>query len=526
MTTQQKQYIEQIVGYIRKYAPQFNIKVYSPIIAQAIIESNWGTSNKVINKGVYTHNYFGLKWRNNRCAVSNEYFEEWTSEQRPDGSRYDKVDKFCKFKSMEDCVLGYFQWLDNSSRYDNLKGVTDPKIYVENLKKDGYATDISYISTLLNKINEYDLTKYDPKEVNTMPNEAIICLDPGHAGKYNRCPNNPNYYESEVMWKFHLLKKKYLEQLGVKVITTKSNASQDPALQDRGKKAQGCIAFFSEHSNAVGNGMNEDIDYVAVYYLVDDTTTECDDFSEEIAKKLAPVIAEVMGTKQGYKILTRKSSNDRNGDGIMNDNYYGVLNGARSVGVAGLILEHSFHTNTRTVNWLLNDANLDKLARAEAECIASTVLKKNVSLGGNTSTKPTTSNTSTSSKKYYRVQAGAFSSKVRAENHLNKIKAKGFKDVILVLSGSLYKIQCGAFEDRNRALARRAELQKAGFEACITTVGGTAVSTSTPKKSVEQIAKEVIQGKWGNGATRKNKLTQAGYDYNTVQAKVEELLKK
>lgn len=43
-------------------------------------------------------------------------------------------------------------------------------------------------------------------------------------------------------------------------------------------------------------------------------------------------------------------------------------------------------------------------------------------------------------------------------------------------------------------------------------------------KSVEAIAKEVLQGKWGNGADRKTNLTKAGYNYNEVQAKVNELV--
>lgn len=47
----------------------------------------------------------------------------------------------------------------------------------------------------------------------------------------------------------------------------------------------------------------------------------------------------------------------------------------------------------------------------------------------------------------------------------------------------------------------------------------------TAKKTVTELAKEVIQGKWGNGAERKQKLTQAGYDYDKVQAKVNKLLK-
>ena len=46
------------------------------------------------------------------------------------------------------------------------------------------------------------------------------------------------------------------------------------------------------------------------------------------------------------------------------------------------------------------------------------------------------------------------------------------------------------------------------------------------KKTVEQIAREVISGKWGIGTARKTALEQAGYDYSAVQAKVNELMKK
>lgn len=49
--------------------------------------------------------------------------------------------------------------------------------------------------------------------------------------------------------------------------------------------------------------------------------------------------------------------------------------------------------------------------------------------------------------------------------------------------------------------------------------------TSSSKKSVDTLAKEVIAGKWGNGDERKKKLTAAGYDYNAVQKRVNEMLK-
>lgn len=45
------------------------------------------------------------------------------------------------------------------------------------------------------------------------------------------------------------------------------------------------------------------------------------------------------------------------------------------------------------------------------------------------------------------------------------------------------------------------------------------------KKSIDELAKEVIEGKWGNTPERKIRLTEAGYDYNKVQERVNELLK-
>lgn len=56
-------------------------------------------------------------------------------------------------------------------------------------------------------------------------------------------------------------------------------------------------------------------------------------------------------------------------------------------------------------------------------------------------------------------------------------------------------------------------------------ISTAAASAETQKKSVTELAKEVIAGKWGNGSDRKNRLTQAGYDYAAVQAKVNGLMK-
>ena len=184
---------------------------------------------------------------------------------------------------------------------------------------------------------------------------AKICLDAGHYGKYNQSPANKAYYESEMNWKLHNMLKMYLEQYGFEVILTRADQAKDMALTTRGKKAKGCDLLLSIHSNAVGDGVNENIDYPVVYKPLNGS-------GDEIAEKLAKCIADVMVTKQNGRTSAKEG---KNGD------YYGVIRGATSVGVPGLILEHSFHTNTRATNWLLHENNLDKMAKAEAEVLAA-----------------------------------------------------------------------------------------------------------------------------------------------------------
>lgn len=109
-------------------------------------------------------------------------------------------------------------------------------------------------------------------------------------------------------------------------------------------------------------------------------------------------------------------------------------------------------------------------------------------------------------KVLYRVQTGAFRNKAGAEVLLQQIKAKGF-DTYMVKVNGLYKVQVGAFAQKSNAIAMAAKLKAAGFSTYVVSGGG---------KSIEEIAREVLQGKWGNGADRKARLEAAGYDYAEV----------
>lgn len=123
----------------------------------------------------------------------------------------------------------------------------------------------------------------------------------------------------------------------------------------------------------------------------------------------------------------------------------------------------------------------------------------------------------------YKVQVGAFSKKENAENYAKELKSKGY-DTYIVYIDDLYKVQLGAFSKENNAINLMNELKAKGIDAIVITGTGKSVNVET-KKSIDEVAKEVIRGEWGNGSERKDRLTKAGYDYNAVQKRVNELLK-
>ena len=114
------------------------------VTAQACIESNYGRSTLSKNY----HNYFGLKcgknWKGKRATFK-------TNEEYVHGVLTPIVAEFRAYDNLEDGVKGYYEFVD-TKRYANLKGVTDPSVYVHNIKDDGYATSYSYVSNVLNVV--------------------------------------------------------------------------------------------------------------------------------------------------------------------------------------------------------------------------------------------------------------------------------------------------------------------------------------------------------------------------------------
>ena len=156
LSKSRQKFIQQIAAYVQTYAATYGILVHSPIIAQAILESGWGESKLAATY----HNYFGLKcgskWTGRSVNLT-------TQEEYQPGELTTIKDNFRVYDSMEEGVKGYFEFIQ-LARYHNLKGITDPKKYLETIKGDGYATSSAYVTNTYALVETYDLTQYDTHE--------------------------------------------------------------------------------------------------------------------------------------------------------------------------------------------------------------------------------------------------------------------------------------------------------------------------------------------------------------------------
>lgn len=194
-----------------------------------------------------------------------------------------------------------------------------------------------------------------------------VTLDAGHYGKYNQSPVNKAFYESDFNWKITNYMKEYFKEKGVQVRLTRTNKNKDLDLFTRGFKSTNTDIFISNHANACNK---ENVDFPVVIRGFDEPATD------KLALELAKEISKIIGTKQQGKTWTRKKENS-------SQEWYGVLRGAKSAGTNyRFIIEHGFYTNKHCANFLLNEDNIKKLAKAEVDIICKYFkVKENFPIG-------------------------------------------------------------------------------------------------------------------------------------------------
>ena len=129
----------------------------SVVLAQAILESNWGRSRLART----AKNLFGIK------AVSRhvDAITLPTAEFDPGSARARIVPaRFAVYASYEDCLGDYARLLAFAPRYAPARAVADdPVAFAEQLEACGYATDPGYAEKLACLIRRYRLTRFDRK---------------------------------------------------------------------------------------------------------------------------------------------------------------------------------------------------------------------------------------------------------------------------------------------------------------------------------------------------------------------------
>lgn len=206
---------KQVNKFIKQIAPiaiatcnQREKKVLPSVcIAQACCESSYGTNEKMRNANAL----FGIKvgrskWHFGKCWKDKAYSTK--TKECYDGKTYKKItDMFRAYDTVEDAVGDYYDMLGTCTRYAKCIGVIDARQCITAIRQGGYATSPTYINTVMNIINKYNLAQYDacmkdkPITIDynpfTEPTEAITKGNKGEGAKWVQ------WY----LWKFGLLTK-------------------------------------------------------------------------------------------------------------------------------------------------------------------------------------------------------------------------------------------------------------------------------------------------------------------------------
>lgn len=180
-----------------------------------------------------------------------------------------------------------------------------------------------------------------------------VYLDPGHTHNSNKGIHS-NYAEGTQMYTLASYLFAFLSINNIHCVISRGE-HENPPVYSRGTASKNYDLFISLHSNGCSSPSVDRI--CAIHQLSNDN-------SRLLASNLASAVSHTMGID---KVKIYSKSNSKGTD------YYGVLRGASSVGTDGIIIEHSFHTNYQACEWLLDDANLWRLAQAECSAIIETL---------------------------------------------------------------------------------------------------------------------------------------------------------
>lgn len=408
-------FITQIAGYVQKYAPQYGIAVHSPIIAQAILESDRGRSELAVN----ACNYFGLKYRKDRCKTCIGIYEKIGSEQNGSGNYTSSMMQWCKFPDMETGVIGYFDFI-NTPNYAKLKGITDPQKYLEEIKAAGYATSQMYVQDLMRVIEVYGLEQYDGKKEETMSNSTLVSFT-----KISPNKTSPRNHKIDTIT-IHCV----AGQCSVETLGNIFGQPSRKASCNYGIGPDGRIGMFVEEKDRSWCSSNASNDHRAITIEVASDTKAPYAVTDAAYNALVDLLVDIC-RRNGIDSL--KWQADKN------------------------LIGQVDKQNMTVHRWFANKSCPGDYLYNRHAAIALAVNEK---LGVEEATEPN------EPKTLYRVQIGAFLLKTNADKQMYQVKAAGF-EAYIVKVGIYYKVQVGAFSSKSNAEKMLARIKAAGFKGVI-----------------------------------------------------------
>ena len=157
----------------------------SPTLAQAIIESRYGTSTLATQANALFGIKANSKWTGKTYSINTKEYKN--------GQYVTVVAAFRAYDSWDESIIDHNQFLLKNKRYSNLVGVRDYKEYCKLIKQDGYATSPTYTQTLIDCIEKYNLAQYDVIAEEKKDEEVIEPATPFIKRRFNvHAGHNPS----------------------------------------------------------------------------------------------------------------------------------------------------------------------------------------------------------------------------------------------------------------------------------------------------------------------------------------------
>lgn len=471
-----EQFIKEAAKYVQEFAPKYNIKVCSAPLAQIILESACGTSELAVN----AHNYSGLKYRAGRCPSSSGIYYKDGAEQNPVTGQYtNSAMQWFKFPDMRSGIKGYFDFT-NISNYKSLKGVTDPKTYLENIKAAGYATSIKYVENCMNVIKQYNLTQYDNTvEVETTVQKASYTLKTNLADKSNYGSSRSTSSIKYIVWHYTANDGDTDEANGKYFNSPNRNASAHYFVDDdsvtqsvpdnyvawsvggnrySNYKTTGGAKLYGIAKNA--NTLNIelcDTQKNGIYNISDKTLANAIALTKDLMKKYNIPIENVI---RHFDVTGKSCPAYYVDNNKWNEVKNKIQKTSNTSSSAPTTPQNLYRVRKSWTDVSSQTGAYSSLENAKKNCkVGYSVFDSKGNVVYSNIPTPTT-------KMYHRVQTGAYKNKSGAIALQNKLKASGF-DAIVKEVGGLHKVQIGAYSDVKNAEAMLKKVKAKGYSAFI-----------------------------------------------------------